>query len=210
LPEYTASSSFPVGWSGTDNPGGSGIRHYDVDVRLNDGEWLSWLRGVGTTSATFTNAQNLVIYQFRVRAVDVAGNVQPFGPNAQAETLVVLQPFSTMLPITPLVTGADNVTLQWEGLTVPTASITGYDVRYRFGNGPWTLWQSYSGSTTSALFTFPNAEDGPYEFEVRATNDLGQTEPWTGEPEAKVIVDRNPPFISIRSYYPLVGVAFGN
>lgn len=203
LPDFTSSPNFTVRWSGTDNPGGSGIRNFDVDVRVNEGQWVSWLRGVTSTSATFTNAENLTIYEFRARATDVAGNVQPFGADAQAITIVVLQPFAVMLPISPVVTGADNVTLEWVGFTVPDTSITGYDVRYRFNGGTWILWQSFSGSTNSALFTFPNVNDGQYDFEVRATNDKGQIEPWTGEPEAFVIVDRQEPYIVPSMLFPL-------
>lgn len=210
LPEFTLTKSFPVTWSGVDNPGGSGIRNYDVDVRQDEGAWTPWLRGVTYTSQTFTNAENLVSYQFRARATDIVGNVQHFDADAQAETLVVLQPYSIVLPISPAVTGADNVKLYWTGVTAPGTSIDNYDVRYRFKGGNWTYWDSFPGAQVSAVFTFTNPSDGRYDFEVRADNDAGQTEPWTDLPEAFVIVDREPPFITVSSYMPLFQLGLPN
>jgi hypothetical protein len=207
LPQYTATASFPVSWSGGDYPGGSGIKNYDVQVRTNGGDWVSWLTGVTSVSANFTNAQNQSTYEFRARGTDNVGNVQPWSSNAQAQTLVVLEPFSEMLPIRPVVTGTDNVLLEWDGSTVPGTTITSYDVRYRFNGGAWAPipGSPFVGTppATSQLFVFPNPQDGQYDFEVRATNNLAQTEDWTGEPEAFVIVDRQEPFIEPIVYFPL-------
>jgi len=206
LPEYTLTNSFPVTWSGSDNAGGSGIVSFDIDVQVDNGPWTAWLRGVTSNSATFTNAQDRETYGFRARATDRAGNVQPWPASAQAETLVVLEPYAQMEPIIPSITGAENVTLHWEGATAPGTQITEYRIRYRFNNSAWTLWQSFDGLTTSAVFTFTEAidtsTDGRYDFEVTATNSLGQSEEPTGVPEAFVLVDRFPPFIGPTNYLP--------
>ena len=41
LPQWSP-GTFTVSWSGSDNPGGSGIRHYDVQFRSNGGAWQNW------------------------------------------------------------------------------------------------------------------------------------------------------------------------
>jgi hypothetical protein len=210
LPQYTSAPTFQVSWSGSDNPGGSGIRSFDVDVRIDEGDWIRWLSQVTYTSATFTNAESLTLYEFRARARDVATNTQPWSANPQAYTFVVLEPYSIVLPISPSITGADNVTLNWDGVTVDPYTITSFDLRYRFEGGSWTTIGSFPGTTKSTVFTFPNPEDGRYDFEVRATAENNaippqtQTEPWTGVPEAFVIVDRLPPFISQFTFMPLI------
>jgi hypothetical protein len=53
-------------------------------------------------------------------------------------------------------------------------------------------------------FEIPNAEDGLYEFEVRATNSIGQVEDFTGQPEAWKIVDLQAPFIEPRAWLPVM------
>jgi hypothetical protein len=85
---------------------------------------------------------------------------------------------------------------------VPGSSIIVYDVRYRFRQGVWYHW--LTTPENSAVFSIPHPDDGLYDFEVRATNTLGQTEPFTGIPEASIIVDRNAPFVVPQSYFALV------
>jgi hypothetical protein len=73
LPQWSP-ATFTVNWSGSDNPGGSGIRDYDVQFRANGGAWQNWQNQTTATSASFTG-QNGVFYEFRARARDNAGNV---------------------------------------------------------------------------------------------------------------------------------------
>ena len=94
--------------------------------------------------------------------------------------------------------------MNWDGVTVPGTTIVQFDIRYRFNRGSWELWDSFDGLTKSGVFTFTHAADGAYEYEVAAQNSAGQTEPWTGVPEAAVYVDRHPPFIQLRLIMPVI------
>ena len=69
-------TQFDISWSGADNPEGSELANYDVQVRDgNAGAWQNWLTGTTLTSAQF-QAQRGHLYYFRVFGRDRAGNRQ--------------------------------------------------------------------------------------------------------------------------------------
>ncbi len=146
----------------------------------------------------------IATYDFRARATDVVGNVQPFSEAAQATTRVVTYPTATMNPIVPtILTGsATSVTLSWRADTAPGTFVSAYDIRYRVSGGAWQHF--LTTSNTTATFTPPTGPDRTYEFEVRGTNNLGQVEPYTGVVEARMYVDYEAPFIVPQSYMPLM------
>ncbi len=201
LPAVQPSPNFYVSWGGTDNA--SGIARYDVQYRIRGQAWQMWQSGTTATSALFVGPE-VAIYDFRARGTDNVGNVQAYQELPQATTQVVTHPTATMNPIIPpIVTGTTtSIVISWQGNTAPGTTITAYDIRYRFNNGAWTHF--LTTHNTSAEFTFITGPDGTYEFEARATNNLGQVEPYTGIVEARVFVDRLPPFIEPQSYMPLM------
>jgi hypothetical protein len=210
LPETTYTSDFEVRWSGSDNA--SGIATYDVEYRESGGAWQAWLSNTTATSAQFTDAHNEVTYEFRARGVDNVGNVQPHSETAQALTKVVFKPMAYVLPFSPpILRHTDPITtsftVEWAGFTAPGTTISLYEVRYRFDNGSWRDW--LSTTSTSAQFELPPADtvtgpDGIYCFEATATNSLGQSEEFTGAPEASIIIDRLPPYVTPKAYLPMV------
>ncbi len=80
------SPSFVISWTGEDTTvedgEGWGIRYYDVDYAVNNpSAWNSWFTGVTFTSAVFgpsspVSVQPDSIYYFRVKAYDLATNVE--------------------------------------------------------------------------------------------------------------------------------------
>ena len=46
--------------------------------------------------------------------------------------------------------------------------------------------------------------DGIYHFEVAATNSIGESEDFTGVPEASIIIDRLRPYVTPQAYLPMV------
>lgn len=206
LPEYTPLTSFTVTWGGTDNPSGSGLARYDVQYRTQGGDWVTWRSNTTGTSAQFTGAQDGVTYEFRVRGTDHAGNQQSWG-GAQAWTTIVLHPVAVVLPFTPSILKptdpiTDSFVVEWAGFHTVGTTISAYQVRYRFNNGPWQDWITTSQNT--AVFNIPYSEDGVYGFEASATDNLGRSEPFIGVPEATKGVDLRPPYIEPRAYFPLV------
>jgi hypothetical protein len=212
LPPYTTTPSFTISWQGTDS--GSGIAHYDVEGRLNGGTWQRILENTTQTNYSVSGLQTGDFVEFRVRATDVAGNVQPFPEAAQASTTVALEPLSIVQPIEPPVMKptdpvTDTFTVQWVGFTAPGTNIVSYELRYRFRpyDGDLGAWMNVtlpSPTAQSIDFDGPFAQDGTYEFEVRATNSIGQVEPFTGNREAWKVIDLREPFIEPVGWLPFM------
>ncbi len=91
LPRYTADTTIPVAWSGTDN--GSGIRHYSVYVSVNNGSYELWIKDTAGREALFAGTRDST-YRFYSVATDSVGNRQdvPLEYNA-ITTLSVQEPF---------------------------------------------------------------------------------------------------------------------
>lgn len=191
--------NFTVSWSGTD-PGGSGIAYYDVQYRVDGGDWVDWLTEVTSTSAEFSAGRNGQRLEFRARGVDNADNREPFG-DAEAATTVDTQPPTTRVNPLPALVGVTNFTVSWVGTDGGGSGIQYYEVRFRVERGEWQLWQQQT-TATSALFVAPG--DGLYEFEARAVDNRGQVEDFTGQPEAATIVDTQPPFVRPALWFPIL------
>jgi hypothetical protein len=88
LPATTTSTTFTVRWSGTDDPGGSGIAFYDVYVSDNGAAFTLFQTSTTTTSAPFTGQVGHT-YGFYSVATDNVGNRQVTPTAAQATTQVI-------------------------------------------------------------------------------------------------------------------------
>jgi hypothetical protein len=185
-----------------------------VQWREDGGAWQTLASNTTATSFQATGGKNGVTYEFRARGTDRAGNVQPWSAYPQAGTTVVLHPVADVLPFSPPVLRhtdpvTDSFTVEWVGYTAPGTSITAYEVRYRFDNGPWETWLPAT-TKTSETFVIPSppgstiGPDGIFYFEAAATNSIGQQEGFTGTPEASIVIDRLPPYIIPQQYLPLV------
>ncbi len=73
-----------VSWDGDDAL--SGLVRYQVDFRPAGGAWTRWLTDTTLQSAAFTPPVRNGTYEFRSVAVDLAGNVESAGGNADATT----------------------------------------------------------------------------------------------------------------------------
>jgi uncharacterized membrane protein len=87
LPPLTSTASFTVRWTGSDNPGGSGLASFDVFVSDNSSAFQPLLTGTTLTSTTFTGQYGHT-YGFYSVATDNVGNRQPTPAAAQAVTQV--------------------------------------------------------------------------------------------------------------------------
>ena len=73
LSDTSRSRTFSVAWDGDDGPSGSGVTGYDVEARPFGGKFKDLLRQTKLTSTRFRGAAG-TRYEFRVRAIDRAGN----------------------------------------------------------------------------------------------------------------------------------------
>jgi hypothetical protein len=83
----TEPTSFTLNWSGTDNPGGSGIANYDIYYNDNGGAVKLLLSATSATSFQFTGVSGHR-YAFFSRARDKAGNLEAAPSTADAVTTV--------------------------------------------------------------------------------------------------------------------------
>ncbi len=79
--------TFTVSWSGSDNPGGSGLATYTIYVSDNGGPFTPLLLDTTTTSVPFTGTAGHT-YGFYSIAADNAGNVEATPIAAEAQTTV--------------------------------------------------------------------------------------------------------------------------
>ena len=203
LPEYTQSSSFLVSWSGSDTQ--SGVASYEVQFREAGGSWGTRTYPASQTSDWATGAEDGKTYEFRVRAIDNAGNYSAW---SQTSTTKVQDPFSTIRPFSSPIVNGSSFQVNWVGYT--TTTITQFDIKYRVAGGAWTDWQSFPGTTTFA--TFDAATEIPgwdpngtalIEFEVRAIDQTPPPESFTGIPEAGIVADPGGN-MEVQAYFPII------
>jgi hypothetical protein len=198
LPQWSP-ASFTVSWTGTDNPGGTGIKTYDVQFRANSGAWQNWQVATTATSATFTG-QNGVRYEFRNRGTDNAGNVEAWIDLADTGTTVdTLPPSATVNPL-PQFTFANTFTVSWVGSDTGSgpsggSGIAHFDVEYQLDGGPWL---PFASNTTTTSGTVLNALPGQvYGFRARAVDRVGNVQPLPAGPQAQTTISLGDPTANI-------------
>lgn len=195
LPAVTTVNSFELVWQAVDDL--SGVAHCDVQWRKDGGPWEFLLEATSQTNYLFTDAQEGVTYDFRVRAADALGNISTWSDDPQASTKVItthataqVTPFipDILKPTAPITT---SFAVNWVGFDRPEAPIATVEIYYQHNQGPWQLWQIFPAGQTIAQFPLQqlNLGDGLYGFEAIAVNSLGIREPANLEAEAAIIVD---------------------
>jgi hypothetical protein len=91
LPSVINSNTFTVYWSGTDDPGGSGVASFNIYFSDNGGPKQVWQAGTTSTSAQFTG-QFGHTYAFYSTAQDNSGNVEAAHATPDTTTLVSSPP----------------------------------------------------------------------------------------------------------------------
>lgn len=194
LPQWSP-HRFIVTWSGAD-PGGSGIAYYDVEYRVPGEGWIQWRYHTGDTSAEFVGGANGTTYEFRARGVDNAGNVQSWGPNAQASTRVDSVPPSVTVEPLPTISFASSAVISWSGSDDAGGSgIQTYDVQYQIDGGSWQDW--LVGTTATSSLATGGQTGVTYGFRARATDNVGNVQPWSATAQATTKVDTQAPVASI-------------
>lgn len=172
LPQWSA-SEFLVTWGGWD-PGGAGLRSYDVQYREGvDGVWTDWLLDTTQTGGTFSGVDGQTYY-FRCRARDYAYNVEPYPDgDGDAWTTVDSSPPESTADSPPYAS-TPVFAVTWSGSDA-NSGIASYDVQYRDGTLPWTNWLT---ATTDTAAYFAGQINHTYYFQCRARDNVGNLEPY--------------------------------
>jgi hypothetical protein len=180
----TVRGDFELTWDPVDLPApplaASGVAGTDVQISADGGEWADFALGVVESRVHISPRQG-VRYRFRVRGVDRAGNIEPYG-GVEAETFVDGAPPKVwFLPTSGL--DRPQFTVEWRGADV--SGVSQYDIQVRVDGGPWTDWVTHT-SATSQLFT---GEMGHiYAFRGRGTDGVGNVGQFPSQPQLNVIV----------------------
>ena len=141
LPEQTADESVKVSWDGTDE--GSGIRHYDIYVSDNGGEFTLWKNKIASDEAWFAGEIGHT-YRFFSVATDSIGHREAMKSTAEATikfteeddpvievTGITLDPITLsmkvgeeeMLTVTVLPENATDKSVTWSSSDLTVASV---------------------------------------------------------------------------------------
>jgi len=203
LPAYMP-GPFELTWQAQDLPNGpgqvnSGIASYTVEYNINKTAWGTLASGLKEPKVWFGLAQQGVVYQFRVHAVDLAGNVEPPG-DAEAETHVDGLPPLVQMSSTPAV-GVTEFTVSWTGTDPGFSGIAGYDVQMKAGAGPWTDW---AVGTTETSKRHQGRFGEYFSFRARARDRAGNVGAYPASPQVVVAVV-DPATLTSWAYLPAVG-----
>lgn len=168
-----------VRWSSSDG-GGSGIKEYDVQVKIGSGSWSNWLIGSSSTSAMYPGTGGQT-YAFRVRASDNSFNSESYPSTADTTTTVESLPPLSHITTLPEFSRFDaDLSVNWDGTDPGNSGIQTYDVQYQINSGNWINWQTGVGSTTAVLQGGTSGDQ--YGFRVRAIDRASNQGLWsTGE-----------------------------
>ena len=123
-----------VSWSGTD-PGGSGIKSYDIQSKDGSGVWKDWLMATTQTSAVFNGTSGHTV-AFRARAIDNAFNQEGWAAGNAPDTKSTLVSF-----------GVEGLVMDNTGN--PVAAATTGTFPTPFQNPPSSLDGSYGAYVTT-------------------------------------------------------------
>ncbi len=161
-------------WSGVDE-GSSGISYYQIQVRVDDGDWQDWLAHTVETSGAYPGVGGHH-YAFRVRARDAAGNRSAWTADDAAITTVENQPPHSQFTRLPRYLRSGD-SIAWQGQDAGGSGIKFYDVQYREAQSDQWVDLRRQTTDTRASFSAYNFEPA-YFFRVRATDHADNQETW--------------------------------
>jgi hypothetical protein len=193
-PQYSKQNDFDVTWGGQDPAPGSGLiaNPFDVQVKIDDGEWTDWVVGTSQTMQTYSGEPGHTYY-FRARATDIAGNRKIYsGGNGDTATTIDPNVPASAVKRLPEYQTTVRFTVEWTGTDgIGGSGIVNYDVAFRDGGGQWTDWLS---GTTATSAEFEGQQGHVYRFQARSRDRAGNLEEYPGgEGDARTAVDTTPP-----------------
>lgn len=164
---YQNTADFLVEWR-ADDPSGTGIAYFDVQFRQPGQAWQDWQVRTAATSATFVGEHGRT-YEFRVRAVNLAGVAEPFSETADTSTrLDLVAPVVTVNQL-PTFTNQSPIQVTWSGFD-DVSGVRNYDVQIRYGNEAWV--DAIIG-TQQTSYSLPGREGVAAQVRVRAGDNAG-------------------------------------
>ena len=186
-PTYRNTATFLVTWA--PDGGVTDIAGYEIQYNHAGGGWTLWLVvGAGTTSATFTANPAWGVYEFRSKAVDVAGNYEIPSGNDTWTIVDTEPPASTVVTLTPYQTSL-TFPVSWTHL-YDNFDIATFRVEVKDDGGSWAVWIA---STANRTASFAGVDGHTYAFQSIATDYAGNVEAAKTGNDTWTHVDVSPP-----------------
>ena len=157
------------------------VLNYEVEQRLSvgPGAW-GWIATVAhpTVTVGVTGLTEITSYDFRVRAVDTAGNQSAWSTLSNAVTADVTAP-TVPGNLAASVTSGTTLTLSWDASTDDVA-VTEYEVQQRLArgvNGDYVTVATVAAPTVSLAVTGLTLAER-YRFRVLARDSSGNVSAW--------------------------------
>ncbi|UCD07584.1 MAG: fibronectin type III domain-containing protein, partial [Candidatus Aenigmatarchaeota archaeon] len=200
MPTWTNQESFPVSWSGSD-PGGSGVKDYDVQYSTSPPSWNTWLSDTELTSRDFgdgspINLNDGTTYHFRARARDKA-NLQGAWSSNESIGVDLTPPTCSIDDMDEYIT-TSQVTVSWSGDDGSGSGVKDYDVDYSTDDENWVPFVSQT-TDESKTETFMDSE---YYFRCRARDVADNVGDWSGS--ESVSVDTRAPGADVNYTSPVL------
>jgi hypothetical protein len=165
------SGQIGLSWTAPTSDGGSAITDYVIQY-LYGGTWIPFVDGTSnSTSAIVTGLTNGTAYDFRVAAVNSAGQ-------GNWSTSIASTPATVPGPVT-LLSGSlssTTATVQWTPPANPSgASVTGFKVSYKLSNS--VTWSTPIDDAASPASITGLTSGSSYDYLVTAINAIGESTP---------------------------------
>ncbi len=182
LPAFSP-GTFAISWSGSDNPGGSGLADYSIYVSDDGAPFAPLLTDTTLTSTTFTGSDGHT-YSFFSFATDNVGNVQSTPTAAQATTTVDTSPPTSSVSALPQFSPSSFL-VSWSGSDGSGSGIADYDIYVSTNGGPFA--PLLTGTVLTSTMFNGTAGD-TYGFYSVATDAVGNVQPTPDGAQASTTV----------------------
>ena len=191
LPVYSPYPDFTVSWTGTDDPGGSGVASYDVFVAEDGGPFTAWLSRSPAASAVFPGRRGHSYAFYAVARDGVEHTEVQAEPLAEAQTRVLMiyddvdrdglpdwfeaviinaDPGDAIVDFTDVQPGGDFETVPPHGASLAVVGAVGV----ASGGGLWDLTGEYATPTKGNRLTLDLLHDTKGKLSGTATYTLAE------------------------------------
>ncbi len=190
LPQFIASDTFEVKWTGTDKE--SGINCFTLEYKEGEkGKWKTWLLETKAQSGIF-KGEDGITYYFRIKAKDNAGNWSDFFEDEKIKTTIDISPPSPITQIVAKPVAGGKISLEWNKSLDSISGLDFYRIYRSTSSGQLGMQINGDGETKDTKFIDESKEleDGIiYYYTVRAVDKIGN-ERESGNKQIFAICDR--------------------
>jgi len=190
LPEFMATDSFDVKWSGFDKE--SGVNCFTIEYKEGEkGKWKPWLIETKANSGIF-KGEDGITYYFRIKARDNAGNWSDFFEDEKIKTTIDISPPTIINQIVAKPIAGGKILLEWNKALDSVSGLDFYRIYRSTSSGQLGMQINVDGETRDPKFIddSKDLEDGIiYYYTVRAVDKVGN-ERESGNKQIMAICDK--------------------